>query len=53
MKVSVLIPTYNRITALAATLAALTAQSYRDFNLLGQIKANRRVNAPEYLISEG
>jgi glycosyltransferase involved in cell wall biosynthesis len=34
MKVSVLIPTYNRITALAATLATLTAQSFRDFNVV-------------------
>jgi glycosyltransferase involved in cell wall biosynthesis len=34
MKVSVLIPTYNRIAALAATLATLTAQSFRDFNVI-------------------
>ena len=34
MKVSVLIPTYNRITALAATLATLTAQSFHDFNVV-------------------
>lgn len=34
MKVSVLIPTYNRITALAATLATLTAQSFPDFNVV-------------------
>lgn len=34
MKVSVLIPTYNRITALAATLAALTAQTFQDFNVV-------------------
>lgn len=33
MKVSVLIPTCNRITALAATLTALMAQSYRNFSV--------------------
>lgn len=34
MKVSVLIPTYNRPTALAATLTALTCQTFRDFEVV-------------------
>ncbi|GAA0560207.1 glycosyltransferase family 2 protein [Chitinophaga japonensis] len=34
MSVSVLIPTYNRITALAATLTALSAQSFHDFHVI-------------------
>src|SRR5690606_38237977 len=34
MKVSILIPTYNRLVALAATLAALTAQCFRDFEIV-------------------
>lgn len=34
MKVSVLIPTYNRITALVATLTALTAQDFKDFEVI-------------------
>jgi glycosyltransferase involved in cell wall biosynthesis len=34
MKVSVLIPTYNRLTALVATLTALTAQDFKDFEVV-------------------
>lgn len=34
MKVSVLIPTYNRLTALVATLTALTAQDFKDFEII-------------------
>lgn len=34
MKVSVLIPTYNRISALIATLTSLTAQTFSDFNVI-------------------
>lgn len=34
MKVSILIPTYNRIRALIATLVALSAQTYRDFEIV-------------------
>jgi glycosyltransferase involved in cell wall biosynthesis len=34
MKVTVLIPTYNRPIALAATLSALTAQTYSDFKII-------------------
>lgn len=34
MKVSVLIPTYNRLTALIATLTALTAQDFKDFEVI-------------------
>ena len=34
MSVSVLIPTYNRVTALGATLTALAAQTYHDFNIV-------------------
>src|SRR5690348_6253165 len=33
MKVSVLIPTFDRPAALAATLTSLTAQSYREFDV--------------------
>lgn len=34
MKVSVLIPTFNRLTALIATLTALTAQDFVDFEVI-------------------
>ncbi len=34
MKVSVLIPTFNRLTALIATLTALTAQNFTDFEVV-------------------
>ena len=34
MKVSILIPTYNRIHALIATLTALSAQTFRDFEII-------------------
>jgi len=34
MKVSILIPTYNRIDALIATVTALTAQSFKDFEVI-------------------
>jgi len=34
MKVSILIPTYNRVNALIATLTALTAQTFRDFEVI-------------------
>jgi glycosyltransferase involved in cell wall biosynthesis len=34
MKVSVLIPTYNRLTALVATLTALTAQDFKNFEVI-------------------
>lgn len=34
MKVSVLIPTFNRLTALIATLTALTAQNFKDFEVI-------------------
>lgn len=34
MEVSILIPTYNRVTALAATLTALCAQTFKDFNVI-------------------
>lgn len=34
MKVSILIPTYNRPTALAATLTSVAMQSYQDFDVI-------------------
>jgi glycosyltransferase involved in cell wall biosynthesis len=34
MKVTVLIPTYNRINALVATLTALCSQTFRDFDIV-------------------
>lgn len=34
MKVSVLIPTYKRINALIATLTSLTAQTFKDFDVI-------------------
>ncbi|MCJ8210329.1 glycosyltransferase [Mucilaginibacter sp. RS28] len=34
MKVSVLIPTYNRVNALVATLTALCTQTYKDFEIV-------------------
>ena len=34
MKVSVLIPTYNRVNALIATLTSLTAQTFKDFEVI-------------------
>jgi len=34
MKVSVLIPTFNRLTALVATLTALTTQDFKDFEVV-------------------
>lgn len=34
MEVSVLIPTYNRINALIATLTALASQTYKSFNVV-------------------
>jgi len=34
MKVSVLIPTYNRVNALIATLGGLAAQTYKDFDVI-------------------
>lgn len=34
MKVSVLIPTYNRLTALATTLTALLGQTFNDFEIV-------------------
>ncbi len=34
MKVTVLIPTFNRLTALIATLTALTAQNFKNFEVI-------------------
>jgi glycosyltransferase involved in cell wall biosynthesis len=34
MKVSILIPTYNRLNALIATLTALTAQTFTDYEVI-------------------
>jgi glycosyltransferase involved in cell wall biosynthesis len=34
MKVSILIPTYNRMNALIATLTSVTAQTFRDFGVI-------------------
>lgn len=39
--ITILIPTYNRLTALAATLTSLTAQDYKSFDIIISDQGNK------------
>lgn len=49
MRVSVLIPTYNRVTALSATLTALISQTFKDFEIVISDQSDKPV-ADNYTI---